>query len=378
MQNIPLHDFSALVQSIYDCAIDPSRWDTTIADIKTAFGSANAIIALVDAKEHRFMLGKFVGLEPDWMVTQAPFIAEQQIYLEQNLARWTSFDEPMALSRFSTEEERNNSPYLQQWAAPRGLGDIMSMMLLHAPDRQARLDMGFPKDMGAITDAQIDLARLIIPHVRRAVMISNVLDVRTIERNRLAETLDALRYAVFIVDANGRILHANTAGEAMSRAGDLITVTGGNLYATRPRAASELEAAVKVAARNEMELGKTGLAVMLTPPEAPPTVAHVLPLARGDYRTQLQPAAVAAIFVGQAADLQASARQIALRFGLTPAERNVFAELLSGRTLAEAANTLGVSVNTTRTHLASIFGKTGVSRQVDLIRLAAQEEKFVG
>jgi DNA-binding CsgD family transcriptional regulator/PAS domain-containing protein len=377
MSEFCLRKFSSLVERIYDCAIDPSGWDATIEDIRSAFGSANAIVALVDVKEHRFLIGRFVGLEPDWVVTQAPHIEEQNLFLEQSLSKWTSFDEPMVLSRFSTEEERANSPYHRQWATPRNLNDIMSMMLIHSPERQARLDMGFAIQHGLITDDQVALARLIIPHVRRAVTISDVLDIRTIERNRMAETLDMLRYAAIITDENGRILHANSAAEAMLKAGDFIGQVGGVLAATRARAASELMSAIRLAAKNETELGKTGLAIMLSQPDMTPCVAHVLPLSRGEYRTQLLPSAAAAIFIGQTADLEASARQIGQQFGLTAAETRVLASLLSGRTLTEAAENLGVSANTTRTHLARIFGKTGVSRQADLIRLGAQMDKFV-
>jgi hypothetical protein len=39
-----------------------------------------------------------------------------------------------------------------------------------------------------ITEREIELGGLLLPHIRRAVTISNVLDVKTIERSRLAET----------------------------------------------------------------------------------------------------------------------------------------------------------------------------------------------
>jgi PAS domain-containing protein len=41
------------------------------------------------------------------------------------------------------------------------------------------------------------------------VTISKVLDVRTIERARMAEALDALRCAVVLTNEHGIILHAN-------------------------------------------------------------------------------------------------------------------------------------------------------------------------
>jgi hypothetical protein len=47
---------------------------------------------------------------------------------------------------------------------------------------------------------------------------------------------------------------------------------------------------------DEADIGKTGLAINLTGPDTPPVLAHVLPLAGGDLRTRLRPAAVAAVF----------------------------------------------------------------------------------
>ena len=41
-----------------------------------------------------------------------------------------------------------------------------------------------------------------------------------------------------------------------------------------------------------------------------------------------------------------------------------------GVAVAEAAETLGISLPTAKTHLARLFDKTGTSRQADLVRLA--------
>ncbi len=56
-------------------------------------------------------------------------------------------------------------------------------------------------------------------------------------------------------------------------------------------------------------------------------------------------------------------------YGLTPAESRVAALLCDGLSLREAAEKLGVSGNTTRTHLKRIFSKTDTHRQGSLIRL---------
>jgi pimeloyl-ACP methyl ester carboxylesterase/DNA-binding CsgD family transcriptional regulator len=54
-------------------------------------------------------------------------------------------------------------------------------------------------------------------------------------------------------------------------------------------------------------------------------------------------------------------------FGLTPAEVRLAKRLEAGETLREAANGLGVSINTIRAHLRALFGKVGVRRQAELV-----------
>jgi DNA-binding CsgD family transcriptional regulator len=60
------------------------------------------------------------------------------------------------------------------------------------------------------------------------------------------------------------------------------------------------------------------------------------------------------------------------QFALTPAERRVLGLLLAGATVADAAQTLGVTIPTMRSHLARLFGKTGTTRQSELLSLAWQ------
>ncbi len=59
-------------------------------------------------------------------------------------------------------------------------------------------------------------------------------------------------------------------------------------------------------------------------------------------------------------------------FGLTVAEGRLAAELSNGIALASIARERKVSITTLRTQLASIFAKTGTSRQPELVALLAQ------
>ena len=85
---------------------------------------------------------------------------------------------------------------------------------------------------------------------------------------------------------------------------------------------------------------------------------------------ETQPSPGAAVFVSDP-DLQDSTSQQSLRqlFDLTPAEARLATLLARGLSLAEVSETQGISPHTARAQLKSIFAKTGVSRQAELVRL---------
>jgi DNA-binding CsgD family transcriptional regulator/PAS domain-containing protein len=362
--------FSDLIGSIYDCALDPSRWDRTLADVSEALDCFALLLALSDLRHERLLIHKRVGVEPYQFERLSMHLPEVNAMLRGALASWPSFDEPYVMSRHLSRAYIEKSPYFQEWQNPAGMVDFMMFFLMHEPMHLSTFGAGRNARQGIITDREIELGKLLLPHLRRAVTISKLLDVRTIEGARMAEALDALRCSVVLTNEHGAILHANRAAEQMLLdACGPIRSADGILQATAASAASELHSALALAAQNEAGIGKAGLAIRLTEPDVPPIFAHVLPLTGSDFRTRLQPAAVAAVFIGAPPDAQDGAGAVAAAFGLTPAETKVLASLFAGRSLTETAVNLGIARTTAKTHLEHIFLKTGVTRQAELMRL---------
>jgi DNA-binding CsgD family transcriptional regulator/PAS domain-containing protein len=361
--------FSDLIGSVYDCALDPSRWEQTLADISEALDCFAPLLALSDLRHDRLLLQKAAGLEAPTLEQLPKHAAEIHARLRDALASWPSFDEPYVMSRHLSPTYIEESPYFQEWQNPAGMVDFMLFFLMHEPTHLSTFGVGRNERQGIITEREIELGKLLLPHLRRAVTISNLLDIRTIEGTRMAEALHALRCAVVLTNEHGAILHANRAAEHMLDEGGPIQSPQGVLQATAPSAASELRSAIALAAGNEAGIGKTGLAIRLTESDAPPMFAHVLPLTGSDFRTRLQPAAVAAVFIGAPPDAQDGADAVAAAFGLTPGETRLLASLFAGHTLNDTAATLGITRPTAKTHLEHIFLKTKVTRQAELMRL---------
>jgi DNA-binding CsgD family transcriptional regulator len=120
-------------------------------------------------------------------------------------------------------------------------------------------------------------------------------------------------------------------------------------------------------------LAARGNAIPLLSPTGERYVAHILPLSsvlrNGSERVV---DAVGALLLRKVSlGGQSYGDLIARTFDLTPAELRVFLSIVEVGGVPETAAALGIAESTAKTHLHRVFAKTGVSRQADLVKLAA-------
>ena len=79
---------------------------------------------------------------------------------------------------------------------------------------------------------------------------------------------------------------------------------------------------------------------------------------------------LAAIFLSETSrPIEIDPRRLEKLYNFTPSEARVVSLLVQGLNLDNAATYLGVSLNTVRSHLRTIFDKTGSGRQPELVRI---------
>lgn len=363
--------FSKLVGSIFDCVIDTDRWPETMQEICAEIDCALSAILLLEMAQPRLHFFKVWNIDSAWQARYAPYVPDMVLLYQADPATLSRpIDEPMVLSRNVPEGILQTNRLYQEWARPQGVIDSLQTVVLREPARMGVFAANRHESVGVAADREINILRLLAPHIRRAVTISDLMDLKSMERHALAATLDACAAGVIVVAHDQRVVHANQSAERMFTAGEPVCSINGRLTARNAAANGRLAEAISLAQRNESRIGTAGIGVALTSPCGEPAVAHVLPLAQGDLRTRLVPQAVAAVFVTQAsgpAKLDVAA--IAGGLGLTRAEARLLAQLAAGATLTAAAAALGIAATTAKTHLSHSFAKAGVSRLADLIAL---------
>jgi len=251
------------------------------------------------------------------------------------------------------EEKRGGS-----WRRRRSAGDCGHDFVLECESGDAR---------GPFSDNHREQMQLLLPHVQRAVNLHE--KVSALEENRWIA--DKLAWPFFYIAANRTLLWANAAGFEFLRKGSALFLKNGRVHARvsvdDERLSAVLSRKPRVTGDSIEGLGgwfpvnaiEDGSAIPLFIVRPPRRLAALLPFSRAGYL----------IFAGaieqNGTDLPSRFRDV---WGLTPAESSLVLALVESGQLQSAADRLGISRNTAKTHLASIYLKAGANRQSELMK----------
>src|SRR5262245_5786321 len=362
---------SRLIGDIYDAALDPTLWADLLDQAAQFIGGSAAALFSKDAASKTGNVAYYSGIDPHY----------KRLYFEKYMKLdpltvgqfFAETEEPVAVADILSYDEFLESRAYREWGQPQGLIDVLNVALDKTASSAAMFCVFRHERDGRVDDEMRRRMRLIAPHIRRAVLIGRVIELKKAEAATFADTLDGLGAGVFLVDARGRIVHANDSGHAMLADHSVVHVDRRKLGACDPDADQALRGALLAAAGGDAALGIKGIAVPLSAPCGERYVAHVLPLTKGARRRAgTSYAAVAALFVHRAAIATTSPLETLARlYKLTPSELRVLLAIVEVGGVPETAQALGIAETTVKTHLQRLYGKTGTGRQADLVKLLA-------
>ncbi len=233
-------------------------------------------------------------------------------------------------------------------------------------------------DKGPPEGETIERLKLVLPHLKSALELRRKLVEVECARDDRGAALDALRTAILLVDERGHCFFANRAAERMLGEQDGLLLRGGKLSAQVTEESSRLEALVRNAtnvARGRDT--KSGSAMLISRKLRKALEVRVSTFLPGDLGVAKR--TVAAVLISDPEE-QASAPGEMLRalYGFTPAEIRLATAFGEGKELREICEQGSIAYATGRAHLRSIFAKTGVRRQTELMALLVRASQVFG
>jgi DNA-binding CsgD family transcriptional regulator len=364
-------EFSELIAGIYDCAFDPSRWTKVVGDLCGALSFDVSIMSVIRLAAGTPTMQVVIGIAPERAAQVMRYQADiVEIWGGAERVMNYPLDEPVIASRVAGPERLREARYVREWCAPQGIGDAIAFAIARTPGMVGNISFSRREPAPPLGDGDIVRLRLIAPHVRRAITISDLFGLKAVEVATFGSVLDSFRFGILLVDRDLGIVHANAAAQAMLAEREPVRLEKGRLALADRATQGALERAVGQAADDAVALGGKGIGIPASGKDNP-RVVHVLPLRNGRMRGLAEARAVAALFIAPAAmPARLSSGALAAIYDLTPAETNILELLVAGSTQAEIASRLGIAPSTVKSHLLRLFDKTGCRRQADLLKLA--------
>ncbi|WP_181705740.1 helix-turn-helix transcriptional regulator [Chthonobacter rhizosphaerae] len=350
-------DLNAFVDSIYEAALVPELWPDLLDGLTREADALGSMCFTASPTRTNWVSSREV--EP----LLARFLADGWMARNTRVERALKLDLPGFVSDqdMFTPEEMDRDPmiaYLRQNGGGWCTGTLITMpsgdLLVFNIERSHRRGPFEPEVI-----ARLETLR---PDLHRAALLSARLGFE--KARAAAAALAAVGLPAGVLSHSGRLIAAN----------DLLTAMMPSVVLDRrdrvQLAGSAPDALLKDALdRLASQLMPQVASIALPATHAHPAmVAHLVPVRRNARDVFASANAFLMVTPVSAAAVPGSSLLQAL-FDLTRAEARVAKGIMEGKTPADLARTLGVSVDTVRTQLKSVFAKVGVSRQADLVRL---------
>lgn len=359
--------FSQALDAIYDAATDFARWPVALERFGAVFGCS--YVGLID-RNTRTMEGRAIaiGIDP---AGQRDFF---EVWSKQDVLRLRT----RAYREGAVETDQDilpkaellRSDYYNGFMKPHDMHGYMRMTLAVEDEFRQIISVARPASLGEFDTADVQRCRLFMPHLRRAAQVTRHVEQSELRLAAFSSLMEQSPTGVLLLGPAGRIVFANRAARAMAETADAFLLRGERIEAVERQSQQALQRLIAGATGRAARVDAARGGVIRLPRKS--GKAHLAlvaaPLGSATGWAEAGPVAFILITDPETATMRPEA-MIRQLFDLSPAEARVAQRLMTGDSPEQVAATLNVTIATARWHLASLYRKTGTSRQAELVRL---------
>jgi DNA-binding CsgD family transcriptional regulator/PAS domain-containing protein len=332
-------------------------------------------------------LSEFVGLIYDSVVDRSacPVMLKQELHkfceywaAVSRCNRKSAVGAVIVLEALISHEDHYRTNFFEERSSTRGTEATMGTILSTDGPISTVMSVSRLHSKGSFDPTEVELFTILIPHLQRGLQLLRMhLAALGGPRTSSVEMLNRFPQAVLLADALARVIFVNQAAERVIGADGGLSVEHDGLRAETHGETRQLRQLIGDCARPRDELDGAGGRLRLSREHRTPLTVLVVPHLTGiSWIDVLRPTAI--LFITDPEQTaEVCSEWLREDFGLTPAEAGFTREILKADGLQAAADRLGISLTTARTHLAHVFDKTGTRRQAELVRLILQSQPVV-
>ncbi len=353
------------IELIYDAALDPGAWDLALQRCCQLLGGAAAQIYAIDSASRDCLYQIDHGLPQKYKEEYARHFSRQS---ERNILHQSRPDIDVSYDYMFYDERQIDRHACYRFRREFGFRYYLGAVLSRDRDALTLAAIQRTPSQGHASKAEIATFRLLKNHLARAVEVGNRLTDLDMRQRGAWEAIENSLVGVIALGPMGRVRRCNRVARKIFDAEDGLLCVNGTLKARRPIDDKTLQDLITSALR-EFPAGTGGNMALGRKDNERPYSVIVSPIpAPGEFQALAGDHVLVLLndpdgLPGQPVEL------LRRHYGLTRRQSDLALLLASGRPLGECADDLGIAEKTARRHLAAIFAKTDLHRQVDLVRL---------
>jgi DNA-binding CsgD family transcriptional regulator len=364
---------SHIVPEIYEATINPSHWDYVVTMIAKLTQSKSACLYYKNKEMDVASTIAHFGLpEGERMSFNDHCDTLDDMFCRKQTG---TADEPSCTQFYpgSNGVMQNDSELYVEWMKPHDIYHVGGAQLVDTASHRAGIAILRDEKAGVWTDGELRVINELLPHLRRALTIHSEFTYLRLKQDALLKGLDRLVIGLILYDSNAKPVYINPTARAIIDIHPGTMLQDGDLYLTNSEDEKSLRKAIlDTAGIDPDDSWKQSVAIGITHPDIEaPLPLLITPMHANLVTSDLDyDGAKVAVFLSDP-NLQQpiSVENLVSVYSLTPSEAQVAISLANGHSIDEIAESSNHSAHTIRSQLKSVFRKTGVSRQSELIKL---------
>ncbi len=262
----------------------------------------------------------------------------------------------------------DRTEFCSDWCKRIGIYHLLSATFRIENDVIGAIGIHRGRAAEAFCDDDKRFLAAVTPHLMRALQIGRKFGVFERDRALNVDILQDLGVGVILLDGECRPQFVNAVAEKLVRAARWLTSSNGRIRTVHPANSEKFQRAVTAAHATSAGSGRgSGDVIRLRDSMENELAVLVAPFRATDLEIGPAQPLVAVMLSDPDGKTQFSGEAIARAYGLTPAEGRLAAALVAGQSMAGYARRAGISVNTAKAQLRSVFLKTEISGQSALV-----------
>lgn len=364
---LSLDDYDRIIGHIHDGALETDRLSDALEELRGLFRANYVTLILrIPGIEDVGLMLVAGNLEGSGRVTYFRYLHSDTPFSNMSADRVFTVDDVM------TTAEWENCAYYLDYSRLNDVYHVMGADISTADSGVLRFRVTRGHSQPAFSESDKALCSRLVPHLRRSLHVHNLLGRSESLGNLYAETVNRLAVATLVLDEAGQVLQINDVARELLGHADGLKLVGSRLEASYPSDNRELQQLIKdaVESKDEPQPRDTRKALSIARPSGEVNLGvRVEPIPGAEWAEGHGRPAVMVYIRDAVGKSQVDNRLARELFNFTSAETVLALQLANGLSLEEAAENLGIMRNTARAHLRSIFSKTGVRRQAELVRV---------